>query len=150
MEYIASSMWDGKTGGIATLKKGELVFDTPETYGGRGQGLCPYRLFIAGVLGCLNNTFLDVKRRSDLDFLDVKRRSDLDLVSFNLGGKINVKFDGEGYSLTDFQVSGEVVVAEGAIELGERCVEIAKTFCPLTRSMKDCIPFEYNIIVKEQ
>jgi uncharacterized OsmC-like protein len=124
---------------LTELQKGELVFDTPETYGGRGQGLCPYRLFIAGVLGCLNNTFLDVKRRSDLD-----------LVSFNLGGKINVKFDGEGYSLTDFQVSGEVVVAEGAIELGERCVEIAKTFCPLTRSMKDCIPFEYNIIVKEQ
>lgn len=139
MEYIASSKWDGKTGGIAALRESELVFDTPETYGGRGQGLCPYRLFIAGVLGCLNNTFLDVKRRSDLD-----------LVSFNLRGTVNVKFDGEGYSLTGFQVSGEVVVANGEIELGDRCVEIAKTFCPLTRSMKDCIPFEYNIIVKEQ
>ncbi len=139
MEYKASSKWDGKTGGIATLKEAELVFDTPETYGGRGQGLCPYRLFIAGVLGCLNNTFLDVKRRSDLA-----------LVSFNLKGTVNVKFDGDGYSLTGFQVSGEVVVAEGEIELGERCVEIATKFCPLTRSMKDCIPFEYDIVVKEQ
>lgn len=139
MEYKASSKWDGKTGGIATLKEAELVFDTPETYGGRGQGLCPYRLFIAGVLGCLNNTFLDVKRRSDLN-----------LISFDLKGKLTVKFDGEGYSITGFQISGEVVVADGEFELGERCVEIARTFCPLTRSMKDCIPFEYSIAVKEQ
>lgn len=139
MEYIATSKWDGKTGGIAGLRESELVFDTPKTYGGRGQGLCPYRLFIAGVLGCLNNTFLDVKRRSDLD-----------LISFDLKGKVTVKFDGDGYSITDFQISGEVVVADGEIEFGERCVEIARTFCPLTRSMKDCIPFEYSISVKEQ
>ncbi len=139
MEYIATSKWDGKTGGIAGLRESELVFDTPKTYGGRGQGLCPYRLFIAGVLGCLNNTFLDVKRRSDLD-----------LISFDLKGKVTVKFDGDGYSITDFQISGEVVVADGEIEFGERCVEIARTFCPLTRSMKDCIPFEYSIAVKEQ
>jgi len=139
MEYIATTKWDGKTGGIATLKEAELIFDTPETYGGRGQGLCPYRLFIVGVLGCLNNTFLDAKRRSDLD-----------LVSFDFRGKVNVKFDGEGYSLTGFQVSGTVVVADGEIELGERCIDIAKKFCPLTKSMKDCIPFEYEIIVKEQ
>ena len=139
MEYIATSRWDGKTGGIATLRESELVFDTPKTYGGRGQGLCPYRLFIAGVLGCLNNTFLDVKRRSDLN-----------LISFDLRGKVTVKFDGEGYSLTGFQISGDVVVADGEIEFGERCVETAGKFCPLTRSMKDCIPFEYNIAVKEQ
>lgn len=139
MEYVANTEWDGKTGGIARLRESELVFDTPEIYGGRGQGLCPYRLFIAGVLGCLNNTFLDVKRRSELE-----------LISFSLEGKLIVQFDGEGYSITKLLVTGEVEVGEEALYLGERCVELAKKYCPLTRSTKDCIPIEYAIKVRER
>ncbi len=138
MEYLVQTEWDGKTGATATLRETELVIDTPKTYGGRGEGLCPYRLFLAGILGCLNNTFLDVKRRSNLD-----------LVSFNLHGKLLVEFDGEGYSISNLQVSGEVVVADGEFELGERCVELAKKFCPLTRSTKDCIQIDYNIDIRE-
>ena len=138
MEYIAQTEWDGKTGGIATLRETQLIFDTPPTYGGRGQGLCPYRLYISGVLGCLNNTFLDIKRRSDLE-----------LISFGLQGKLTVQFDGEGYTIKRFYISGHVEVNEGDLEFGERCVELAQKFCPLTRSMKECIPFEYEIKVSE-
>ncbi|TFG32856.1 OsmC family peroxiredoxin [Candidatus Thorarchaeota archaeon] len=134
MEYIAHTEWDGKTGGTAKLRDTELIFDTPEVYGGRGQGLCPYRLFIAGVLGCINNTFLDIQRMSNLD-----------LISFKLSGKLIVQFDGEGYSITKFLITGEVVVAEDDLFLGERCIEQAKKYCPLTRSTKDCIPIIYEI-----
>ena len=134
MEYIASTEWDGKTGGIAKLRDSELIFDTPEVYGGRGQGLCPYRLFIAGVLGCINNTFLDIQRMSGLN-----------LISFKLSGKLFVQFDGEGYSINKFLITGEVVVAEDDLDLGERCIEQAKKYCPLTRSIKDSIPITYEI-----
>jgi uncharacterized OsmC-like protein len=134
MEYIAHTEWDGKTGGTAKLRDSELVFDTPEVYGGRGQGLCPYRLFIAGVLGCINNTFLDIQRMSNLD-----------LISFKLSGKLLVQFDGEGYSITKLLITGEVVVAEDELDLGERCIEKAKIYCPLTRSTKHCIPIIYEI-----
>ncbi|MHA1881806.1 MAG: OsmC family protein [Candidatus Thorarchaeota archaeon] len=140
MEYIADTEWDGMTGGTATLREAELIFDTPTTYGGRGQGLCPYRLFIAGVLGCINNTFLDIKRMSNLD-----------IVSFKLHGHLSVKFDGEGYSISKFQVTGEVVVAdEDDLFLGERCMEQAKKYCPLTRSIKSSVPIEYNIVIKSE
>ncbi|TXT57780.1 MAG: hypothetical protein BAJATHORv1_10487 [Candidatus Thorarchaeota archaeon] len=134
MEYIAHTEWDGKTGGTAFLRNGELVFDTPEIYGGREQGLCPYRLFIAGVLGCINNTFLDIQRMANLE-----------LVSFKLQGKLLVQFDGSGYSVSKFEITGEVVVPEDDLYLGERCIEQAKKYCPLTRSTKDCIPIEYDI-----
>ncbi len=138
MEYIASTEWDGMTGGTARLKDSELIFDTPEVYGGRGQGLCPYRLFIAGILGCINNTFLDIQRMSNLD-----------LISFKLHGRLLVQFDGSGYSVSKFEITGEVVVAEDEVYLGERCIEQAKKYCPLTRSTKDCIPIEYSISVRE-
>jgi uncharacterized OsmC-like protein len=134
MEYVAHTEWDGKTGGIAKLRDSELVFDTPEIYGGRGQGLCPYRLFIAGVLGCINNTFLDIQRMSGLE-----------LISFKLDGKLTVQFDGEGYSISKFLITGEVVVPEDDIFLGERCIENAKKYCPLTRSVKNSIPIVYEI-----
>ena len=134
MEYIAHTEWDGKTGGTAKLRDSELIFDTPEVYGGRGQGLCPYRLFIAGILGCINNTFLDIQRISKLD-----------LISFKLNGKLIVNFDGEGYSISKFLITGEVVVAEADLDLGERCIEKAKKYCPLTRSTKNCIPIIYDI-----
>lgn len=138
MEYIAHTEWDGLTGGVATLKRGELIFDTPEVYGGRGQGLCPYRLFIAGVLGCINNTFLDIKRMSNLE-----------LVSFKLHGHLLVQFDGEGYTISSFKITGEVVVGRDELYLAERCVEQAKKYCPLTRSIKGSVPIEYDITVEE-
>ena len=135
MEYIADTEWDGMTGGTATLRESELIFDTPTTYGGRGQGLCPYRLFIAGVLGCINNTFLDIKRASDLD-----------LISFKLHGHLYVKFDGAGYSISKLEVASEIVVAdEDEIFLGERCAKQAMKYCPLTRSIKDCVLVTYDV-----
>ncbi len=138
MEYVTGTEWDGKTGGIAKLKESELVFDTPEVYGGRGQGLCPYRLFLSGILGCLNNTLLDIKRRSTLD-----------LHGFSLQAKLTVQFDGEGYSITKLHISGKLEVAESEFYLGKRCLELVKKYCPLTRSTKECIPIEYDIDIEE-
>ena len=140
MEYHAESVWDGKTGGTITASDGrQIVYDTPTTYAGRGVGICPDEIFVSAVLGCLNNTFLDFQRRFEMD-----------LISFSLKGKATAIFDGEGYKITGFSVSGEVVVGEDELETGQRCVELMKKFCHLTRTIKDCISFEYEISVREE
>ena len=87
--FDAESVWDGKTGGTATISHGrKIIFDTPETFGGFGQGMCPDELFVSAILGCLNNTFLDFQRRFDIE-----------LVLMHLQGKATVKFDGTGDGL---------------------------------------------------
>jgi organic hydroperoxide reductase OsmC/OhrA len=139
IEYHAESVWDGKTGGtITSSDEREIIYDTPKTYGGHGEGICPDELFVSAVLGCLNNTFLDFQRRFEME-----------LVSLNLQGKATAIFDGEGYTIIGCSVTGEVVVGEDELETGQRCVELMQKFCHLTRTIKDCLPFEYNISVRE-
>jgi organic hydroperoxide reductase OsmC/OhrA len=140
VEYQAESVWDGKTGGIITASDDrQIVYDTPKTYAGRGEGICPDEIFVSAVLGCLNNTFIDFQRRFEME-----------LVSFKLSGKATVLFDGEGYKITGFSVTGDVVVGEDELETGQRCVELMKQYCHLTRTVIDCIPFEYDISVHEK
>lgn len=139
-EYHASSEWDGKTGGTATVSNNRtIIFDTPKTYGGRGEGICPDELFISAILGCLSNTFLDFQRKFEMI-----------LKRFSLKGKANAIFDGEGYKITGVSISGEVIVGEDELETGKRCVHLMKEFCHLTRTIKNSIPFEYDVRVKEE
>ena len=140
IEYLAQSVWDGKTGGtITTSDERQIVYDTPKTYAGRGEGICPDELFVSAVLGCLNNTFLDFQRRFEME-----------LVSFKLSGKATAIFDGEGYTITECRVTGEVVVGEDELETGQRCVELMQQYCHLTRTIKDCLPFYYDVSVREE
>jgi uncharacterized OsmC-like protein len=140
LEYHAQSKWDGKTGGIAAVTDDrQIVYDTPKTYGGRGEGVCPDEMFVSSVLGCLNNTFLDFQRRFELE-----------LISLELEGKAAVRFDGEGYKIESVSVSADVVVGEDELETGQRCVELMREYCHLTRTIKTCIPIVYSTSVREQ
>ena len=140
LTFDAESVWDGKTGGTATISHGRKInFDTPETFGGMGQGMCPDELFVSAILGCLNNTFLDFQRRFDIE-----------LVLMHLQGKASVKFDGTGYVITAITISGKIVVEEGELRTGKRCLELMKEHCHLTRTIKDCIPFHFDISVSER
>jgi organic hydroperoxide reductase OsmC/OhrA len=140
LEYHSSSEWDGLTGGTATVSGGhEIVYGTPKTFGGHGKGVCPDELFVSSILGCLNNTFLDFQRKFEMD-----------LKTFTLKGVATAIFDGEGYKITEMIVSGEVIVGEDELETGQRCVELMKEYCHLTRTIKDCIPLEYDISVREE
>lgn len=139
IEYHSSSEWDGRTGGTAIVTGDRsIVYDTPETYGGRGDGICPDELFVTAVLGCLNNTFLDFQRKFEMD-----------LKELSLKGRATAVFDGNGYKITGVSISGKVLVGEDELATGKRCVELMKEYCHLTRTIKDCIPFEYDIIVEE-
>jgi uncharacterized OsmC-like protein len=140
IEYHSTSEWDGRTGGTTTSSTGrKVIYDTPETYGGRGDGICPDELFVSAVLGCLNNTFLDFQRRFELD-----------LRFLVLAGTATAIFDGTGYRLTGVSISGEIVVGPDDLQTGQRCIELMKEYCHLTRTIKDCLPFTYDIKIREE
>ena len=140
MEYRSSSVWDGQTGGTATVSGGHKIeYGTPKVFGGHGKGACPDELFVSSVLGCLNNTFLDFQRKFEME-----------LKQFTLNGVASAKFDGEGYKLTELIITGEVVVGQDELETGERCVELMQEYCHLTRTIKVCLPVKYEISVREE
>jgi uncharacterized OsmC-like protein len=140
LEYTARSSWDGLTGCTAYVTANrKVVIDTPPTYGGRGDGICPDELFVSSVLGCLNNTFLDFQRRFEMI-----------LVSIDLNGKAIAKFDGEGYKIVGISIWGEIVVGEDELETGERCLHLMKEFCHLTRTISGSIPIDYDVSVREE
>ncbi len=138
--YHANSVWDGETGCTAYVTDNrKVVIDTPTTYGGRGDGICPDELFVSAILGCLNNTFLDFQRRFEME-----------LLSLELDGQASAEFDGTGYRILRVRVSGEIVVAQGELDVGERCSQLMTEYCHLTRSIASCIPVEYDISVREE
>jgi organic hydroperoxide reductase OsmC/OhrA len=140
LEYTARSSWDGQTGCTAYVTNNrKVVIDTPPTYGGRGDGICPDELFVASVLGCFNNTFLDFQRRFEME-----------LVSLDLNGKATGKFDGGGYKITGISVWGEIVVGEDELETGERCLQLMKEYCHLTRTIIGCLPIDFDVSVREE
>ncbi|MFX1601891.1 MAG: OsmC family protein [Promethearchaeota archaeon] len=139
IDYHAKSVWDGETGCTAYVTDNrKVVIDTPTTYGGRGEGICPDELFVSAILGCLNNTFLDFQRRFEIK-----------LLSLELDGQATAKFDGTGYKIVRVKVQGEIVVAQGEIDVGERCSDLMKEYCHLTRLITSCIPVEYEVKVRE-
>ncbi|NHI84275.1 MAG: OsmC family peroxiredoxin [Candidatus Thorarchaeota archaeon] len=139
IEYQATTNWDGQTGCLGSVSNGrKVVLDTPKTYGGRGEGICPDELFVASLLACLNNTFLDFQRRFELE-----------LISLELSGAATADFDGSGYKITGVKVSGTVIVGEDELETGKRCAELMQEYCHLSRTIADCLPMEFDVKVIE-
>ena len=68
----------------------------------------------------------------------------------NQSSNLPAIFDGEGYKINGFSVTGDVVVGEDELETGQRCVELMQQYCHLTRTIKDCILFEYDVKVREK
>ena len=71
----------------------------------------------------------------------------LELISLRLKGKATAKFDSEGYKIVGIHVEGDVVVDVDDLDYADRAVQMMKKYCHLTRSIKDCIPIEYNISI---
>ena len=140
MEHHATTEWDGITGAIVSVSNDrEVIIDTPTTFGGNDSGICPDELFLASVLGCLTNTFLDFQRKFAME---LKRLS--------LKGKAAVKFIDGGYKITEIIVKGEVVVGEDELATGKRCEQLMREYCHLTRSISKCISLKFDVSVREE
>jgi len=140
VEYQSDTAWDGQTGCVCSVSNGrKVVADTPKSYGGREEGVCPDELFVSSLLSCLNNTFLDFQRRFEME-----------LKALNLSGKAVAEFDGEGYRITTLDISGEILVGKDELATGTRCVQLMKEYCHISRSLENCIPITYDIHVREE
>ncbi|MFP3952417.1 MAG: OsmC family protein, partial [Candidatus Bathyarchaeia archaeon] len=74
LEYRVEAYWDGGTGGKVDLKVGkvgDVAFDRPREFWGRGSAPCPDQLFLTSLTGCLINTFLHFADRLEIEFVDV-------------------------------------------------------------------------------
>ncbi len=140
VEYQSDTAWDGQTGCVASVSNGrKIVSDTPMSYGGREEGICPDEIFVTSLLTCLNNTFLDFQRRFEMD-----------LKALDLSGMAIAEFDGTAYRITGLKISGQIVVGANELATGKRCTELMKEYCHISRSLESCIPIEYNIDVREE
>lgn len=138
IQYGATATWDKETGG--SVKSGDYVvkFDTPERYGGMGRALCPDQLFLASITGCLMDTFLNFKKRLEVETLDVIIEAVMDI---EMQGN-------EGYRIKEIRVVIKVVAPDGMINLNRNCAELAFNYCHIIQSIKDSFKFTNLIEVQ--
>ncbi|MFX0195458.1 MAG: OsmC family protein [Candidatus Hodarchaeota archaeon] len=135
LEFQINAKWDGQLGGIVEAKQGyHLKFDIPHTFGGPGQAFCPDELFLASIAGCLLNTFLHFQERIELE-----------MKAFLIQVGAEVEFERDKYRIIKIKVDGTLTIKEGNEDLGTKCLQLAKDYCHISRSLTPCIPIEYHI-----
>ena len=136
-EYEVRVRWDGESGGDATFNNDySLKIDTPIKHGGLGRGLCPDELFFASIAGCLTTTFLFFKR---------KLRLKINGLEISVNGEIDSR-GSRGYFIGHIRAVMRIKVNNGDEERAQRCSDLAKEYCHITRSIEGSLPIE--ILVK--
>ena len=136
--YRVELTWDGETGGSVECDDcGDLRIDMPEEFSGNGQSPCPDQLFLASLGGCLLTTFLHFAKRLQLEVQDV---------NVFVEGKIFLR-KGVGYRISLVEAKIRVIADAEDMELAEKCSELARDYCHITRSIEDSIQVDVSIEV---
>ena len=139
LHYHAHSAWDKETGGSADTGNFHVPFDMPEEYGGKEIAPCPDQLFLAGITGCLMNTFLFYKNELGAETLDIKVDADAEITLMTP----------HGYRMTGIDIRIDVRSDEENHELNRKCAENARDFCHITKSIEASIPTKVDIKIHE-
>ena len=127
--------WDGQSGAEISLGTSHpLRLDLPTEAGGMGRYPCPNALFFASIGGCLLTEFLYFKQQ--LNFT-LKR------LHVNVEGTEEMSGP-EGYRITRIKATVTVETIERDRDEAETCVELTKTYCPLTRTLEKAIHIDIN------
>lgn len=138
LDYRVELSWDGETGGSVECDDcGDLRIDMPEEFSGNGRSPCPDQLFLASLGGCLLTTFLHFAKRLQLEVKDV---------NIFVGGKIFLR-KGVGYRIGLVEAKIRVMADAEDVELAEKCSELARDYCHITRSIEDAIRVDVFIEV---
>lgn len=135
LKYNVNLFWDKESGGKAYVRNfPPLRFDIPVEFGGKSRFPCPDELFFSAVGGCLLTTFLYFKERLKLNLrgLQVSVQGTVDSV----GSK--------GYQISSLEIIINVEADEEEKVKAERCAELAKEYCHLTRSLENGIPVKVS------
>jgi organic hydroperoxide reductase OsmC/OhrA len=130
--YEVKVSWNGESGGDVIFKDHSMKIDTPIKYGGQGKGLCPDELFFASIAGCLTTTFLFFKR---------KLRLELSGLEISVQGEVE-SHGSKGYFIGSIQAMMWIEVNSGDEERAQRCSDLAKEYCHITRSIEGSISIE--------
>ena len=132
-EFEVKLSWDGESGGKVSLNRDDsLKIDTPIKYGGLGKGLCPVELFFSSIAGCLTTTVLFFKRKMRMEFKGL---------NISVKGEMN-SHGSRGYFIGRIRATMRIEVNDGDEKKAEICSELAKEYCPLTRSIEGSLPIE--------
>jgi len=139
LRYGIHLVWDKRSGGEVTTEKSQtLKLDIPVEFGGEGRYPCPDELFLSSVGGCLLTTFLFFKNKLNLH---------LDGLSISVNGTID-RIGLEGYRVTGIEAEVHVETKESEKENAEKCVEMTKTYCHITRTLEKAVPIKINEDIK--
>ena len=118
--------WDGQSGAeISIGNLPHLKLDMPIRFGGRGRYPCPDELFLSSVAGCLLTTFLYFKRK-----LEVNVRS------FDVSATERLVASSEGYRIAEVRATMYAKVKRSDEVKLRRCLQLAKEYCHITRSLE--------------
>jgi organic hydroperoxide reductase OsmC/OhrA len=138
LDYSVELSWDGETGASVECDNcGDLRIDMPEEFSGNGRSPCPDQLFLASLGGCLLTTFLHFAKRLQLEVQDI---------NISVGGKVSLR-KGVGYRVGPVEARMRVMADAEDVELVEKCSELARDYCHITRSIEDSVRVDVSIEV---
>ena len=138
LDYGVTLSWDGETGASVECDNcGDLKIDMPREFSGNGNGPCPDQLFLASLGGCLLTTFLHFAKRLHLEAKDV---------NISVGGNISLR-KGVGYRVGQVEARIRVTADDEDAELAEKCSELARDYCHITRSIEDSVRVDVSVEV---
>jgi len=136
VEFHVDLEWDGESGGRgATSLSHTVVVDTAKAFGGKGRHLCPDELLLSSAGGCMLTTFLYFKERLKLPLKALRVKVDS-----------RIELTPKGYEIKGININMHIQVEEGWEAEAERCAELTKRYCHITRMLEKAVP----IVVKFQ
>ncbi len=135
LEYRVDVTWDKETGGAVNIGHfPSLRLDMPTDFGGRGRHPCPDELFLSAIAACLLTTFLYFKNtmRFPLEEFHVSATQTIE----------KPKID--GYRIMGIEALIRLKVKSEERPKAERCVELAKRYCHITRTLETAIPIHIS------
>lgn len=135
LQYSVEVTWDNHTGGEVNIGRFPgLRLDMPVEFGGEGRYPCPDELFLSAVSACLLTTFLYFKKGMKIE-----------LEEFHVSAKQTIeKPKTDGYRMTGIDASIRVKVRRQDRRKAEKCVELARKYCHITRTLETAIPIRIS------
>ncbi len=134
--YHVKNTWSSKEGRIMNVRNNKYNIGISTTQSVLSGHPCPYELFIGSIGACIINTFLSFTEKRELQIFkcDIETKIDLNLKR----GRFNI---------TNISSKGKILVPKEALGYAKKSLDLALTYCPLTRLLQEGTTFTSEIEV---
>jgi uncharacterized OsmC-like protein len=142
MKFKTELSWDGNEGGKALVGKDVTYrFDTPEEFGGKAIHPSPEEYFISSFGACLITTFLFFRKKIKFLMKNIK---------VDVKGKLeHINNEGNRFTQIDAILTVEIESDEDKEKI-IKCYNLTKKFCPLSQTLRRCVPIELTLKIETQ